>query len=784
MTRPADEPLDQLVIQLAVEDVIALSDDEVEQDQPSKVDQETEADEDSEGFDYGDEDEFDYVYDDMVDSPPPAAAEEPSTEVEVDSLAAFRHSWQAEVEIAHQPPLAPPSLLKVFESPSLLRWILSNPLLGHSDLRSAALVTSAFLTPARALLFHRIDLDTPLRALRLLEVLEMSPHLAQHVDNLSISLGDLDAVLGEVPFVRARMKAARQEQDGQPNEWFWEGGGEVERHSGGREGKQVWEENLRLKLGKWATTEEMEQGRKKGLFEQATQAGTLSEQEEDELRTHLQRTFSSWPFDGAVDPLRQDGAAPSTESVAEPLTHPVPIPTLSPTFARNLLGLLSTVPNLIFASPAMYSASSALLPGLHHTSNTRSLIINPLQGDNSVARRLGVALDCLMRACRLSLRPDGLGLAGAPTSIEHLDIRHCTLVNDAVDGDNGLLEEGQSWSLQELELEQVGVEQEGEVEPTLPLQNRQDASFPATDLLRFIGASTNTLACLSLNQVDGFSWASINATILAHSSTLATLKLNSVNVGSTYTPSLAAHEAGAEDDEIEDVDLVEEREEEEAIFTQEQTRDFSPFAFYYRADHYILSKEEIARRTATPAGLRAYERDEEIRLLSFKLWERWIGPAAIPLAQVRKEQQQRTLAFHHSLASIGVLGSSPSSTFDPSSFDRPHDPSLLYALSRCSSLRRLQLTSQNEPGIFEPVLVEALLHARPPLEELEWSVKMEHRSRRNWVEWEDKVREVMQLGSLGASGNVRVSVSVSVQREGLEPQPRQGMKSVQATRVL
>ncbi|ORY90072.1 hypothetical protein BCR35DRAFT_299616 [Leucosporidium creatinivorum] len=809
MTRPADSALDELVGRLAVEDVIVLSDDELDQDSPSQVEEnntEAGAGEDSDACDYGDEDDFDYVFDDLVDCASPAEPSRDVVEDEDDPLASFRRSWQAEVEEAHQPPLAPPSLLKIFETSSLLHRILSEPLLSRFDLGSASLVTSAFRTPAQFILFHQVDLDTPLRSLRLLEVLETSPHLAQHIDTLSISLGDLDAVLREVPFVRARMKARRQEQNSQPNEWFWEGGAEMERRRGGREGKQAWEEDLWLKLGKRASGEEFEQSRNSGLFEEVTKAGSLSAEEQEELRAHLQRTFSSWPLDGLVQPFHQDDSNPSAISDTIPPSHPIPIPTLSPTFAHSLFALLSSVPNLSFAHPATYSTSSAILPALHLSSTANSLVINPHREDNPVARRLGVALE--KRSCRLALRPNGLGPPGAPASIASLDVRDCIFVGVA-DGVQPSVDEASRWSLRELKLERVGWELECErgaaadsslvpaVGPQLQ-RGQQDTPFPSADLLRFVGASPNTLASLSLDQVDGFAWSSINATILANSSTLTTLHLNLVNGGSTVIAQehpfprsrrILAQQTHHPSSDGVTAEEEPEEEEEPLTFTKEQVRDFLPFGPFYNAEHHVLSAEKIAQRTKTPAGREAYERDQEHRLLSFKLWERWIGPNAIPVERVRKEQQQQSLAFHRALASIKAVKSVSSATLgsslsDPSPADNPSNPSLLFALSRCSALKHLHLVDHHgssSTSVFKPDLVDALLHARPPLEELHWSVAMEHRTRKEWMEWEEKVREVLRGGS---DERMQVYVVVSLQRDGIDFNRGDGGEGGSATRAV
>lgn len=780
-----DSSLDRLVEQMAVDDVIALSDDGVEQEESREAEVPLDEDGDSEGFDYGDEEDYEEDYESDISPPTPVDVE---MQVEEDTaLASFRRGWQAELGVAHQAPLAPPNLLRVLEEPTILHRILSSPVLSHSDLRSAALVTSAFLQPVRAILFHSITLATPYQAIRLSEALKITPSLAQHVQKLVLSLGDVNAILREAPFVQSRMAELRKEQDEQPNEWYWPDGSV--RRGAAIEGKQAWEEQLLRKLGRGASAEELERARRDQLYEEATAQDLLSSKAKETLVAHLRSTFRSWPFE-AVAPVDGDSYSPLPVALASTTTTPSPtpietilIPPLKPSFTQQLLEPLANVPEIVLAIPANCLAPSRLLSAFGQASTTKSLIINPAAAtDAQVTPDLGVRLSA--PRCSVVLRKDGLGPLEVSSSIEVFELREASLEWKTLGPCKTVRWEGPSWSLRSLELERVswvypevsstpdreGVEEEQSRGAEVGMVDFEtDSRRPPANLYRFVGLEPHTLTSLILSHVDGVSWSSIHATILHNSSTLVTVHLSNINIGTSQrstgpppTSDQALVSTVPSTDDSEGLERV--------ISLRQRTVNR-----YYVPLSPAFDEEGEAADVELQGAVR---REEEGRFLPYKLWGRWMSPSALPPRQVASEQRLKTLAERLALPPNDPPSSIDSRAFDLSTLDpdSPDDGSFAYALSRCSALKSLHLadTTEVEETVFHPHLVEALIHANAPISDLEWRVGMVHWTKGEWEAWEAKVQRVMQ--AVDARGEVEeeewMQEGVVVQRAP----PPSGMK--------
>lgn len=105
---------------------------------------------------------------------------------------------------------APRPILGVFTNPELLSRIVNNPSLSLADLSHFSLVASPFLPHTRAILFSSLHIKTPRALENLDKIFTSNPQLGGYVQQVTLAMGDLNAVVQASPIFRTKMSKLRK----------------------------------------------------------------------------------------------------------------------------------------------------------------------------------------------------------------------------------------------------------------------------------------------------------------------------------------------------------------------------------------------------------------------------------------------------------------------------------------------------------------------------------------------------------------------------------------------
>ncbi|GAA5863653.1 hypothetical protein JCM8547_003682 [Rhodosporidiobolus lusitaniae] len=573
-------------------------------------------------------------------APPPA----PSLAVPLVDLDDFRSSWTEEVNAVTErrtkrirmDESSHPAAV-VFKHPHILPLILADSSLSLTDLYRLAQLNSVVRFAAQKLMYCDLSIASFGSAERLAKAVTINPQLLQHCRTTKISLGDIHATLAGLPSVKPLLNQVRAEHEEQEAEYY-----KVD--AGGVRLCRPWRARVLQEIG-WGATEMVVQqvGRRHEVLE-AVRRRREEEEKSPKLLGELRTALSRWPFSARK--------APDT------------------TLQHLLSNLFATARDVTLTYPLShyYPAIASLFTSSTSLTSLTILGKDPLQTFPDPIR-----ISITAPKAPVSIRSDGRGIEGAPSSLKSLHLDEVTLLQPSPHSPPSAFKPTSSTPpiLEDLTLHRLtALPSTGSSLPSLQLAELPPPDQPqpippsrssnppplslSFDLSRFLGVSAGAgsarLTSLTLVDVDGLAPLPLVQVVEASARTLKHLTLQNVNVGGSRTSELSRGVRG--------ILLAENGTVVKHSFSLSSSLSSSP----------ILTVATTADRTTFSA----------------------ISHAALSLAAPSP--------IHSTLFS--------------------HLPS---ALSLCSSLVTLRLStspalSSNSP--FSPRILDALLEARPPLEEL------------------------------------------------------------------